>query len=290
MPAHAVEPPSLSLAERPEREEFYRDVLVRAGEAGVPYLVGGAFAFATVTGIAPRTKDIDLFVRRRDRDRLLEVARAAGYDTEVPFPHWLAKILHDDDQVDVIYSSGNGESPVDDHWFAHARPAEVCGIRVSICPVEEMIWTKAFIMERERYDGGDVAHLLRCCAETIDWDRLLARFGEHHPLLLSHLILFGFVYPSERARIPAQVVRTLQRRWLDEWDRDEADPRLCRGGLISRAQYYVDFADWGYRDARVAPLGRLSPEEVAAWTDAAPAHPRAARSPRARRSRRSRAR
>ena len=27
--------------------------------------------------------------------------------------------------------------------------------------MEESLWQKAFIMERERYDGADVAHLLR---------------------------------------------------------------------------------------------------------------------------------
>ena len=29
-----------------------------------------------------------------------------------------------------------------------------------------MIWSKAFIMERERFDGADVAHLLLHCLES----------------------------------------------------------------------------------------------------------------------------
>jgi hypothetical protein len=44
---------------------------------------------------------------------------------------------------------------VDDLWFAHATPGDVLGIPVRLCPPEEMIWSKAFIMERERYDGAD---------------------------------------------------------------------------------------------------------------------------------------
>ena len=31
-----------------------------------------------------------------------------------------------------------------------------------VVPAEEMIWSKAFIQERERFDGADIHHLLRC--------------------------------------------------------------------------------------------------------------------------------
>lgn len=257
------------------RHAFYRDVLVRLAEAGIPYLVGGAYAQSWVTGVTLRTKDLDLFVRPPDRDRLLAVAEAAGYDTALPFPHWLAKILWRDELIDVIYNSGNGEAPVDDEWFSHSSPAVICETPVRICPIEEMIWTKAFIMERERYDGADVAHLVRACADRIDWDRLLRRFGAHWPVLLSHLTLFGYVYPGERGRVPATLLTTLTTRLASEWGRPPADPKLCMGGLLSRSQYYPDLADWGYHDARVAPHGHMDPSAAHAWTTAAPALPRA---------------
>ena len=41
--------------------------------AGVPYVVGGANAYATYTGIYRDTKDLDLFPRKRDALRALEV-------------------------------------------------------------------------------------------------------------------------------------------------------------------------------------------------------------------------
>ena len=40
-------------------------------------------------------------------------------------------------------------------------------------PAEEMLWSKAFVMERERYDGADVIHLIRSKAEKLDWHRVL---------------------------------------------------------------------------------------------------------------------
>ena len=41
---------------------------------------------------------------------------------------------------------------------------------------------------------------------------VLRRFGSDWRLLLNHLILFGFVYPSERSRIPDWVIRKLFRQ------------------------------------------------------------------------------
>src|SRR5262249_58227187 len=89
-------------------------------EAGVPYLVGGAYALATLAGIERHTKDMDIFVRESDRDRILRALEAAGYRTEVTYPHWLAKAWIVERFVDVIYRSGNGLAEVDDAWFDHA--------------------------------------------------------------------------------------------------------------------------------------------------------------------------
>ena len=85
-----------------------------------------------------------------------------------------------------------------------------------LIPAEEMIWSKAYIQERERFDGADVAHILLRRAETLDWEHLLERFGSHWRVLLEHLVAFGFIYPSERHRIPPFVMRELISRLQDE--------------------------------------------------------------------------
>jgi hypothetical protein len=235
-------------------------------EVGIPYLVGGAYAFERYTGIARHTKDFDVFVHPRDFEPVLAALRAAGCATDVPFPHWLGKARKGDDVVDVIFSSGNAVATVDDRWLAHGVAADVLGIPTRLCAPEEMIWSKAFIMERERYDGADVAHLLRAGADTLDWPRLLERFDAHWRVLLSHLVLFGFVYPGERDRVPAFVVRELLGRLVA--DLNDVGPReaICQGTLLSRAQYLVDVECWGYPDARLAPRGNMTRGEAAAWT------------------------
>ncbi len=142
----------------PETREFYRRSLLQLKDAGVDFLVGGAYAFERYTGIARHTKDFDIFVRRADCERALSVLSGAGCRTELTFPHWLGKAYCGDAFVDVIFSSGNGVAEVDDVWFANAVDDESLGIPVKLCPPEEMIWSKSFVMERERFDGADVAH------------------------------------------------------------------------------------------------------------------------------------
>src|SRR5215470_17194324 len=162
---------------------FYRQALLTLHTAQVPFLVGGAHALARYTRIERDTKDFDVFVQPRTCDRTLEVLRAAGFHTELTFPHWLGKALCNGDCIDVIFSSGNGVAQVDAAWFTHAVAAQMFGSPVQLCPPEEMLWSKGYVMERERYDGADIVHLLRACSAQFDWQRLLVRFGTHWRVL-----------------------------------------------------------------------------------------------------------
>jgi hypothetical protein len=157
---------------------------------------------------------------------------------------------------------------VDDQWFAHAVDEEVLGAQVKLSPAEEMIWSKAMIMERERYDGADVAHLFRHCSGLLDWNRLVTRFGTHWRVLLSHLVLFGFIYPGERALIPSAVMKDLLSRLSSELEVPTRDSKVCQGTLLSRGQYLVDVDEWGYEDARQRPRGNMTAEQLAVWTAA----------------------
>src|SRR3982750_430 len=165
--------PTQSLVETPSRL-FYRDAMQILNRANVPFLVGGAFAFIHQAGIDKSTKDLDIFSRPGDVQRLLEACAEAGSETELVFSHWLAKIRSPEGFIDVIFSSGNGIATVDDGWFEHASSGQVLSVPVRIAPPEETIWSKAFVMERERYDGADVSHLILALGERLDWDRLLA--------------------------------------------------------------------------------------------------------------------
>lgn len=245
---------------------FYADALRLLERTGVPFLIGGAFAHSRYTGRDRETKDLDVLLRRTDVRRALAAFAAHGYETRLPFPHWLGKIYSGGFFIDVVFGSGNGVVRVDDTWFPHAVSGEVLGELVPLCPPEELLWSNAFVQERERFDGAAVLHLLHACAATLDWDRLLARFGDHWPVLLSHLLLFHYAYPDRRDMIPRPVMQAL----LDRADRLRAEPdnHLCRGTLLSREQFLFDVEELGYEDARVRPHGRMTEAETAIWTDA----------------------
>jgi len=258
----------------PDTRAFYRRVLEVLEAARVPFMVGGAYAFARHTGIVRHTKDFDVFLAPDDAPRAIATLRRAGFESGVHSPHWLGKVFRPgggDEFVDLIWGAGNGIARVDHLWFQHAPAGEALGVPVRFCPAEEMIWSKAFIMERERYDGADVAHLILACGRELDWDRLLGRFGRRWRVLLSHLILFGFIYPGERAAIPDAVMAHLLRRLDGERVRPGEDARVCNGTLLSRQQYLVDVNEHRYADGRLAPRGEMTAGEIAHWTAAIPA-------------------
>jgi hypothetical protein len=244
---------------------FYRHALAILKDAAVPHLVGGAYAYARYTGIQRHTKDFDVFIRRDDFGRAAWAFQKAGYKASLTFPHWLGKAHHGEDFVDLIFSAGNGVAVVDDRWFEHAVKEKVFGVDVELIPAEEMIWSKGLIMERERFDGADVAHVIHAAGERLDWHRLLERFGRYWRALYAHLVLFGFIYPSDREKVPAWVMDELTHRIGAETRAGNATEKICNGTIISRQQYLKDVDERGYADARRVDA-LMSEEDVELWT------------------------
>lgn len=251
-----------------EARTFYGRALDALNDSGIPYLVGGAYAFERYTRIARHTKDFDIFARESDVEPIFEVLKSIGCTTELTFPHWLGKAFYGPNFIDVIYGSGNGVAMVDDLWFQHAVNGKVLDREVKLCPAEEMIWSKAYIMERERFDGADVAHLLHSRGEKLDWPRLIARFGPHWRVLLAHLILFHFIYPFDRSKLPEKVTQLLVRNLRRDLTTELQDEKVCYGPVISRQQYLMDVGPWGYKDGRLQPPGTMTEADIAHWTAA----------------------
>jgi len=247
--------------------DFHRRSVAALQAANVPFLIGGAYVVEAFAGVSRRTKDFDLYIRPRHVCAAMDALARAGYKAEMTFPHWLAKAGRGRDCVDLIFRAGNGLCEVDDSWFERAHDDELLGLRVKLCAPEEMIWMKAYIMERERFDGADIAHILRRCAVELDWPHLVRRFGLDWRVLLSHLILFGYIYPSERHRIPVAVMDDLITRLRNEAS-TPGPSRLCRGTLLSRKQYLVDIQEWGFRDARLEDRVHMNEKDIARWTKA----------------------
>ncbi len=246
---------------RSEEELDVRAAALRALDASaVPFLVGGAYAFFEYTGLFRDTKDLDLFVHRRDVERAFRVLEEACFRTELTDAAWIGKAFRDGFYVDLIFSSGNGIALVDGAWFENARRGRVMNLEVLLAPPEEMIWSKSFVLERERYDGADVNHLLRACGRDLDWGRLLARFDRYWEVLFSHLLLFQFAYPGSRELVPEWVTGELVARMHAARASGAPPETVCRGNLMSRVQYQHDL-ERGLEDGRRWDEADRSPRE-----------------------------
>jgi len=242
----------------PVEQQVHGRALTLLQDAGMSPMVGGAYAMRTHAGLWRDTKDLDLFLRKERVGEALELLAQAGYRTEMTDPLWIAKAFAGPYFIDLIFSSGNGIATVDAEWERRASRARVLDRESLIVPAEEMIWQKAYIQERERFDGADIHHLLRCRGAQLDWNHILHRFGDHWPVLLGHLIAFRFAFPSDMRQVPSWVMEELTARLARQEDLTAPARRVCRGTLLSRQQYLYEVNEHGYRDAREL--------EVKGWT------------------------
>lgn len=242
----------------PDVPEEQREVIAAAlsalNRAGVPVILAGAFASHVYSGVWRNTKDIDLFLRPRDVRRALETLAAEGYETELRDPWWLAKAWQGEWLIDLIFGIGNHEIQVGDGWIERALPVEICGVPSRIIGPEDLIVSKVFIALRDRFDGADVAHLIRSTEGRIDWGGVLERLGpEHRTLLLWHLLFFDYVYPGHADHLPRARMRELFEERARAWEAEPRDPKAFRGTLLDDRAFAIDVDDWGYRDPRKGP-------------------------------------
>jgi len=242
----------LTEEQRASANEFYKEVLELLTESGVEFLLGGGFAMSYYTGIVRDTKDLDIFCRSHDYPKILKFFAAKGYETRMHDVRWIAKVLKGDHYMDIIFNTVNNICRVDDSWFEHAATGEFAGYPVKFLSAEELLWCKCYVQNRERYDGADINHVILRYGEKIDWKRLLDRLDPHWHLLLSHIILFQFVYPYDFPRlIPRWLFDELMSRAVEQYELPQQGERVCRGPIIDNTQYSVDVKEWDYKASTI---------------------------------------
>jgi hypothetical protein len=254
----------------PEDErEIYKRALRILNEAGVPYVVAGAYAIYEHTGIYRKTTDLDLFVEPSQVVPAMTALRAGGFRTKLAQSHWLAKAIDDPFFVDIIYGMGNGLALIDPDWYRHSTPAILAATPVRVAPAEELIWHRLFINERHRQDMADIAHLILCVGDTLDWQRLVDKTGPHWPLLLAQLQMFYYVYPGYRSRVPDWVLANLLDRARAETGHEVPSERATRGTLISRFSFAIDVNEWGFHDLRDSAIREMKASDEVRAIEAA---------------------
>ena len=137
-----------------EQWKVYRRAIQVLRDAGIRFLLGGGFALATYTGRWRNTKDIDFYILKRDREatvRALTEAGFADYFAQLPYDRkWIYRSSKSGVIVDIIWAMANQRAEVDEHWFETARHATVRGEPLRVVPMEEFVWCKLYILQRDR--------------------------------------------------------------------------------------------------------------------------------------------
>ena len=218
-----------------------REVAEHLHASGVEVLLGGAFALGRHVGRWRGTKDIDFFLRPRDRERAIEALTTTGFSdyfgTQEYDRSWIFRAFRDDALVDVIWTIPNHVTDVDEAWFQHAARFSMHGREYTTIPLEELIWIKLFVLQRDRCDWPDVLNLLRCNARLLDWERLVRRIDRHAALLLGALHVLQWLSPEVLEVVPAWVK---QRFHLGE-EPGQRDPgeEANRAALLDSRPWYA---------------------------------------------------
>jgi len=194
----------------PDNEWRYDRLAIEALRARrVPFALGGGLAFSVYSGRLRNTKDVDLFLLERDRDAAVAAITDAGfhdYYDELPYDReWIYRGKRDVVILDLIWKMANYRSNVDEGWLEGGEEIEIRGTSIRCLPVEELIWSKLYVLQRERCDWTDMLNLLDACGPRLDWDHLLDRVGPDARLLAGLVNVFGWMCPARARELPSWV-------------------------------------------------------------------------------------
>jgi hypothetical protein len=233
----------------PDAEKFYKVVLHVLTKAKIPFLIGGTYALPFYFEIDRTTKDLDIFCKAGDYPKILNTLKDNGFKhVEIPDDRWLAKVWSNDDKymVDFIFGIVAGSWPIQDDTFKNAPRREIFEYKVKITPPEELLVSKMFMMNRRHYSGADVAHLILHCGRKLNWKLILQKVDAHWEVLFSHILLFRFIYPSEREVIPAWLLTELLSRFEHQLKLPTPMDKVTRGMILSTEDFKIDVEKWGF--------------------------------------------
>jgi hypothetical protein len=189
-----------------EQWATYQNAIQALRAANLKFLLGGGFALATYVGRWRNTKDIDFYIRKEDRDQAVAALTEAGFEdyySKLPYDrNWIYRSTRDGVIVDIIWAMANQRAQTDEQWFERAPSAVVRGEALRIVPMEEFLWCKLYIMQRDHCDWTDLFNLIYAVGPALDWEHLLERLEEDRPLLKGLLTVYGWLCPEQARELP----------------------------------------------------------------------------------------
>jgi hypothetical protein len=185
----------------------YDQVLGELEHRRIRFCIGGSMALAAYTGGAPRNiKDLDLYVKSSDSPDIIAALNDLGfadYYDHLPYDReWIYRALKDDFIVEVVWQMVNRRAQVDDGWMDRGAKVVILGRPVTLMSVEELIWSKLYVLQRDRCDWPDILNLIECRLNEIDWTYFIERVGDDVALLYSVLRVYQWLSPEAAVRLP----------------------------------------------------------------------------------------
>lgn len=197
-----------------EHWALYRAAIHALRKAGIRFLLGGGFALAAYIGRWRDTKDIDFYIMHEDREKAVDALTRAGFAdlfSRKPYDRkWIYRSTRRGVIVDIIWAMANQRAQTDELWFGRAQKATVRGEELSVIPMEEFLWCKLYIMQRDHCDWMDVFNLLYAVGPRLNWSHLLARLEEDRPLLKGMLTVYDWLCPRQAKRLPGSLRKKLK--------------------------------------------------------------------------------
>lgn len=219
--------------------EAYAPVMRRAEEMGLRFAMGGGLAYSLYGGHPRNTKDLDVFILPPDHEPYLKLMEEAGFNeyTVVPYDRtWSYRGVKDGFIMDLLWGMLNDRAPFDEAWVKRGWEIPFRGVKIRLLPPEELMWTKMYIVHRDRCDWPDILVILGTRGPELDWSHFLERVGADAPLLGSILSFFRWLHPERAAQFPPWI---WEKMGLSPWP-EVPDPALIqqRADLIRRGGWF----------------------------------------------------
>jgi hypothetical protein len=211
VPTHQIDWGSLI---SPDHWETYKCVLDRAAHKKIPFALGGGLAIGVYTGKGRYTKDLDLYVLPQHREEAIKMVTECGmadyFDTKPYDREWIYRAYKDDAIVDSIWAMANKRAMVDEGWLDRGPLIQMFDQEFRVIPPEELIWSKLYVLQRDRCDWPDILNLICATGSDLDWNHLIRRVAEDLPLIKGLVSVFSWISPERAALLPSWIWQKLE--------------------------------------------------------------------------------
>ncbi len=192
----------------------YRTVMRAAAERKISFAIGGSLAMLHYMGAGPRsTKDLDLYIVPESREAMIGLLAELGfwdYYKQLPYDrNWIYRGFNGDTIIDIIWSMANSRATVDEEWLTLGKEVEFAGETHRLIPIEEMIWSKLYVLQKDRCDWPDILNMIHSVGGAVDWQRLARRTGPDTPLLASVLNVYRWMHCDRDIEFPPPIFHML---------------------------------------------------------------------------------